>query len=515
MLNISHSLRILFCALLLSASSVGAQKPMPAVGSDLRAVLSSRLDSLLMSDVFERTQVAISVYDLTDSCMLYAHNERQLMRPASCQKIITAVAALMRLGVGYEYVTRLYVDGSISDSVLMGSVCVRGGFDPLFDADDMQSFMATLKGLGIDSISGNVVLDVSMKDTLQLGWGWCWDDEATPLSPLLYNGKDIFAPTFAASLSAAGIGLSGNVLYGSLPASAAEVSVRSHGLEQVLIPMMKDSHNNMAESMFYQLAAIGGQPYAGRKQAASQINSVIAEMGFDPDHYQVADGSGLSLYNYTTAQLLLAMLRKVHAVPSAYSLFRLSLPLAGSDGTLSSRMTAGSAYLNVRAKTGTVAGVSSLAGYCTAANGHELCFVIINNGLRRGSTGRAFQDRVCQALTAPLAVEQPVEAAQGLPDSPPEFPGGMQALMAFVGSHTQYPAEAMKKGIEGSVVVRFVVETDGSVGNVQVAKSLSPDCDSEAVRVVKSMPRFKPAIRNGEAVPVTCNVPFRFKMAPQ
>lgn len=73
----------------------------------------------------------------------------------------------------------------------------------------------------------------------------------------------------------------------------------------------------------------------------------------------------------------------------------------------------------------------------------------------------------------------------------------------------------MKKGIEGSVVVRFVVETDGSVSNVQVAKSLSPDCDSEAVRVVKSLPRFKPAIRNGEAVPVTFNVPFSFKMAPQ
>jgi len=59
------------------------------------------------------------------------------------------------------------------------------------------------------------------------------------------------------------------------------------------------------------------------------------------------------------------------------------------------------AYRNVQAKTGTVTGISSLAGYCTAPNGHRICFAIINQGVRRSAEGRSFQDRVCQALCQP------------------------------------------------------------------------------------------------------------------
>ena len=71
------------------------------------------------------------------------------------------------------------------------------------------------------------------------------------------------------------------------------------------------------------------------------------------------------------------------------------------DGTLDNRMRHGYAHGNVHAKTGTVTGVSSLAGYCTAANGHVLCFSIINMGIRHTSSGRRFQDKVCEALCRP------------------------------------------------------------------------------------------------------------------
>ena len=75
-----------------------------------------------------------------------------------------------------------------------------------------------------------------------------------------------------------------------------------------------------------------------------------------------------------------------------------TLPIAGVDGTLKDRMKKTSAQGNVRAKTGTVTGISSLAGYCTAANGHQLCFAIINQGIMRAAAGKAFQDRVCKVL---------------------------------------------------------------------------------------------------------------------
>jgi len=78
-----------------------------------------------------------------------------------------------------------------------------------------------------------------------------------------------------------------------------------------------------------------------------------------------------------------------------------ALPVAGFDGTLKNRMRNPFTSGNVKAKTGTVMGVSSLAGYCTAANGHRLCFSIINQGVMHGRNGRRFQDRICEALCSP------------------------------------------------------------------------------------------------------------------
>lgn len=78
-----------------------------------------------------------------------------------------------------------------------------------------------------------------------------------------------------------------------------------------------------------------------------------------------------------------------------------SMPIAATDGTLRDRMHGSFTNGNVCAKTGTVTGVSSLAGYCTAANGHALAFSIINNGLRHTRNGRAFQDKVCTELCRP------------------------------------------------------------------------------------------------------------------
>ena len=78
-----------------------------------------------------------------------------------------------------------------------------------------------------------------------------------------------------------------------------------------------------------------------------------------------------------------------------------ALPIAGIDGTLKKRMKGSFTRDNVKAKTGTLTGISSLAGYCQAANGHTLCFAIINQGVMHGRNGRAFQDRVCTILCAP------------------------------------------------------------------------------------------------------------------
>ncbi|WP_315565319.1 TonB family protein [Hoylesella pleuritidis] len=94
----------------------------------------------------------------------------------------------------------------------------------------------------------------------------------------------------------------------------------------------------------------------------------------------------------------------------------------------------------------------------------------------------------------------------------PSFPGGQAALMQFLQSNTHYPAVAQENGVQGRVTVSFVVEKDGSITDVQVARSADPSLDKEAVRVVKSMPRWTPGRQNGSTVRVKFNVPVTFRL---
>ena len=94
----------------------------------------------------------------------------------------------------------------------------------------------------------------------------------------------------------------------------------------------------------------------------------------------------------------------------------------------------------------------------------------------------------------------------------PEFPGGDRALMDFVKDNIQYPAEAKEKGIKGLLYVNFIVEPDGSLSNIKVLKGVGGGCDEEAVRIVESMPKFKPGMQNGEAVRVSYTIPVIFRL---
>lgn len=92
----------------------------------------------------------------------------------------------------------------------------------------------------------------------------------------------------------------------------------------------------------------------------------------------------------------------------------------------------------------------------------------------------------------------------------PQFPGGMDALMQYLQKNIKYPSRAQENNIKGTVVVRFVVGKDGSVSNTVVAKSLDPDCDREAVRVISNMPRWSPGKQSGKPVNCYFTVPVRF-----
>lgn len=363
--------------------------------------VAGRIDRLLGNELFNRSQVGLMVYDLTADSAIYCHNERQLLRPASTMKVVTAIAAIDRLGGSFQFKTTLSYTGAIEDGVLNGDVYLVGGFDPRFNSDDMSSFVDGIRRMGIDTIRGRIVADKSMKDADMLGEGWCWDDDNPVLSPLLISRRDVFVKRFVDKLCDEGVVVEADTVAGRQPGGAYEVGMRTHTIDQVLMPMMKESDNLCAEAVFYQLGASTGAHPATARDARTVVRRLIEKVGLRPSDYRIADGSGLSLYNYVTAELEVMLLRYAYQNTNIYMHLLPSLPVAGEDGTLRRRMRGTFTSGNVKAKTGSVTAISSLAGYCTAANGHVLCFAIINQGIRRGSEGRAFQDRVCEALCRP------------------------------------------------------------------------------------------------------------------
>lgn len=362
----------------------------------------ARIDGLLDNDMFQTSTVGMLVYDLTADSVIYGYNEKQLMRPASTLKMIVAVTALDRLGYGYKYKTRLGVTGQKEGRVLNGDIWCKGGFDPVFDGKDLDEFVDSVRRLDIDTIRGNLYADLSMKDGDLLGEGWCWDDDNPVLSPLLVSGKNEFMDRFLKKLQKAGIVVEGELLTGNMPDDAEELCVIQRAMGDILPRMMKKSDNLYSETLFYHLAASSGSSRpATAKTGRQMVNRLITDLGFKPSRYYIADGSGLSLYNYVSPELEVGFLKYAYRSSHIYQRLYDVMPVAGVDGTLGSRMRNGYARGNVHAKTGTVTGVSALAGYCTAANGHVLCFSIINMGIRHASSGRRFQDRVCEALCRP------------------------------------------------------------------------------------------------------------------
>ena len=95
-------------------------------------------------------------------------------------------------------------------------------------------------------------------------------------------------------------------------------------------------------------------------------------------------------------------------------------------------------------------------------------------------------------------------------DQMPSFPGGPAELMKWLGSHVQYPAIAQENGVQGRVIVAFVVEKDGSVTDVTVVRSVDPSLDKEAARVVRQMPKWKAGKQDGNIVRVKFHLPIKF-----
>jgi len=124
-------------------------------------------------------------------------------------------------------------------------------------------------------------------------------------------------------------------------------------------------------------------------------------------------------------------------------------------------------------------------------------------------------DQAVQSYVPVMTEEEPTPVAEEIftfVEEYPEFPGGDKALREYILNNIKYPEVARTSGITGTVYVQFVVEKDGSISDVKVVRGIGGGCDEEAVRVVKSMPRWKPGKQRGQPVRVYFTLPIEFKL---
>ena len=125
------------------------------------------------------------------------------------------------------------------------------------------------------------------------------------------------------------------------------------------------------------------------------------------------------------------------------------------------------------------------------------------------------QNEVIEEYVAPEVVEEEVVEQEifQIVEEMPSYPGGEKALLEYVAKNIKYPQIARETGIQGRVFVGFVVEPDGSVSNVKILRGIGGGCDEEAMRVIKSLAKWKPGKQRGKAVRVSYQIPVVFKLA--
>ena len=204
--------------------------------------------------------------------------------------------------------------------------------------------------------------------------------------------------TFAQYLDDAGISY-GNYGLGTCPVMARDISEVSHGLPEIMKEALKESNNLFAEAMFLQTGRLQQPKGITFKDAAKYFQNYISrKFGLFTSSYNIVDGCGLSMYDMFSPQFMVDMLTLIYRDSELYPILYKCLPISGLDGTLKTRLNDKTTLNKVHAKTGSVTGSCTLAGYIHTADGRDLAFCIMNEGAVKMAPSRVVQDKICKAL---------------------------------------------------------------------------------------------------------------------
>lgn len=410
----THAILLVCVALLLSGCGIFATKSVqtesPTTSVDPLEKLQADIDAVLQDPLFTTASIGVKVVAVETGEVIYEKNAHKLHHPASTTKLFTAATALVKLGSDYQFETTLYADAIVKGEVL-GNIYLKGRADPVLQPQDLVKLGDTLLQVGVKSIQGNIVVDETYLDAVWEGPGWMRDDRPLWISALSIREVEPNASTMSraracglllkTALIENGIHVPAEIVSGTVPSDAQVVAKHlSPSLADILKLMNKPSDNWIAELIFKTIGAeVMGEPGTWQK-GRQTVTEFLSEIIGDPPTYRFVDGSGLSRYNLLSAELLIDLLVYMYQNFQLMPEYLASLPIAGVDGTLKNRMQGMYAEKVLRAKTGTLSGVSALAGYTITADDEVFAFgILISHYVGSPAFARGIQDKIGDYLT--------------------------------------------------------------------------------------------------------------------
>ncbi|GIK60187.1 MAG: peptidase S13 [Ignavibacteriaceae bacterium] len=371
--------------------------------------------------------MAVMIYNPLTQDTLFSINHTTSMIPASNTKLFTTATALELMGGDYLISTKLFADDKdFSDGRLDGNIYLKGFGNPTFTTEDLEELVSKLYQSGLRKITGNIYGDDTFFDNVYSRDDWISEEKANvtlpPISALIIDRnrtivskkrkgryRNYFVnvqdpPLFAAKklkekLVEFGIESDGKTLSGQTPGNAIPLLESSIELRKLIQEINKHSDNFYAECLFKTVGSV----FSGRQGNSFYSTQAILNFIEDNSIYstgtKLVDGSGISRFDQVTAGAIVGLLEKVYFNIDQYDDFFNSLSIAGVDGTLHRRMISTLAENNFRGKTGTLNGVSSLAGYIRTSNDDDLIVCIMFEFKEGGANKhKNIQDKIVEYL---------------------------------------------------------------------------------------------------------------------
>ena len=395
--------------LVAAAVAVIAFFVVPAAQAGSRSAFQAQLARALHARYVSPARTGAVVLDLQTGQMLFAHNPRLALRPASNEKLATTYAALTALGPSFRIETDVLGEGQQNGSTWRGNLVLKGYGDPALSAAQIGKLARQVAAEGIRHVSGRIIGDESWFDKRRIGLGWkpqFYLHESPALSALIVNrgwtGRyETSRPALMATqllrsdLRRAGITVHGGAALGVASAEAVPLAdVESAPLAALVRHMDVFSDNFYAEMLIKEVGAVQGS--AGSAAAGIAVERrLLSAAGVPLGGVRMVDGSGLSLLDRWTPLDLATLLRTMWQDADLRPYLLPALPIAGKTGTLEHRMRTGPARGLVRAKTGTTDDASALSGFV----GDRYVFSILENGSPvRTFSAQESQNRFAQVL---------------------------------------------------------------------------------------------------------------------